>query len=128
MSTKKSSKRQESIVVEYQVCAYIHIDVMQQCINVLWNIPLSNDSFIPPSAIVRTIQTMKCCSSTCSCKINLHGRWTRMLAFDIPARTKVGAAARAPVVRARDRMAGCMLFPFLLKSVPTSMLVHVQLL
>ena len=51
-----------------------------------------------------------------------------MLAFDIPARTKVGAAARAPVVRARDRMAGCMLFPFLLKSVPTSMLVHVQLL
>ena len=27
-----------------------------------------------------------------------------MLAFDIPARTKVGAAARAPVVRARDRI------------------------
>ena len=33
---------------------------------------------------------MKCCS--CSCKINLDGRWTRMSVFDIPARTEVGAA------------------------------------
>ena len=52
MDVHVHTKRQESIVVEYQVCAYIHIDVMQQYIHILWNIPLSNDSSIPPSAIV----------------------------------------------------------------------------
>ena len=40
---------------------------------------------------------MKCCS--CSCKINLDGRWTRMSVFDIPACTGVGAAP--PELRAR---------------------------
>ena len=68
----------------------VRINVMQQCINMLWNIPLSNDS--SPSSMEKEHE-MKCCSS--SCKINLDGRWTRMSVFDIPTCKEVGAAGDA---------------------------------
>ena len=69
-------------------CTHTYKCYTAKSINLLWNIPLSNES----SAAMNLFIKWNFCSS--SCKINLHSRWTRMSVFDIPACTKVSAAVR----------------------------------
>ena len=70
MSTRKSIWQKSSFV-----SVGVHISYVQQCINLLWNIPISKESSDqrPPSAMIDShVHKMKCCSS--SCKINPYGQ------------------------------------------------------
>ena len=104
-------------------CTHTYKCYTAKSINLLWNIPLSNGS----SAAMNLFIKWNFCSS--SCKINATQQVDAYVArLTFPRARKIGAGcACADGARAwYTGMAGkCMLFPFLLKSVPTSMLVHV---
>ena len=78
-------------------CTHTYKCYTAESINLLWNIPLSNES----SAAMNLFIKWNFCSS--SCKINLHSRWTRMSrVWHSHALEKLAQAAHAPMVRTRD--------------------------